>query len=59
MCIDYKQMKAWQSEHRIFQEQWLEVGDCGPQDGDVVLPMAPKLALWVASMNTDAEHAHA
>lgn len=29
-------MKAWQSENRLSQEQWLEVGNRGPQKGDRV-----------------------
>ncbi|CAK1362292.1 hypothetical protein CB0940_02437 [Cercospora beticola] len=52
-CIDYKQMKNWQTKNKLSKEQWLEVGDRGPQKEDKVFPMAPKLAEWVAS--TDAE----
>ncbi|USW55921.1 Putative mycotoxin biosynthesis protein UstYa [Septoria linicola] len=57
-CVDYKQMKAWQTKNKLSKEQWLEVGNRGPQRGDKVFPMAPKLADWVKSMGTEKKQAH-
>lgn len=52
-CIDYKQMKQWQTENKLSKEQWLEVGDRGPQKGDKVSVNQPSFEMCWNSFGID------
>ncbi|KAG9238953.1 hypothetical protein BJ875DRAFT_491967 [Amylocarpus encephaloides] len=50
-CKDHSKILEWQTRERISEAQWMEMSMRGPQEGDTVLGLPPKLKAWTTASN--------
>jgi hypothetical protein len=48
-CKDHSKILEWQTKERISSEMWMEMSLRGPQPGEAVLHLPPKLKAWSQS----------
>jgi hypothetical protein len=54
-CKDHSAILKWQTKERISEAMWMEMSIRGPQPGEAVLGLPPKLKAWTQSDMTGGQ----